>query len=151
MPRLLASAASRFRQRLVRDGAYGVGLNFFFQDFDKAVTDALDYARGRRQGGGDREGHVPVNEAQVCCSRVYGLVKLFFLGGRILSWRVSDRGARRGGCRACIRTITRPGLSHGGAGAFNPLSHYYLFPRTKVGVFSYPKRRFKWSVNGSKR
>ena len=42
-----------------------MGLNFFFQDFDKAVTDVLDYARGRRQGGGDREGHVPVREAQV--------------------------------------------------------------------------------------
>ena len=50
-------------------GSYRVGLNIPFQDFDKAVTDALDYARGRRRGGGDREQHVPDRESQVCWSR----------------------------------------------------------------------------------
>ena len=87
LPRLLALAISRFLQRLVRDGSYRLGLNIPFQDFDRAVTDALDYARGRRQGGGDREGHVPDRESQVCWSRFDGLVKSFFLGCRILSWR----------------------------------------------------------------
>ena len=47
---------------------------FSFQDFDKAVSDALEFARGRRQGGGDREGHVPVREGEVCCYRVYNPV-----------------------------------------------------------------------------
>ena len=74
MPRLLASAVSRFLQRLVQDGSYRVGLNIPFQDFDKAVTDALDYARGRRQGGGDREGLVPDRESQVYWSRFNSLV-----------------------------------------------------------------------------
>ena len=95
MPRLLASAVSRFCQRLVWDGSYGVGLNLFFQDFDKAVTDALDYARGRRQGGRDREGHVPVREAQVGCSRFDGLVKSFFF-----RWQnIIMEGIRPGGAR----------------------------------------------------
>ena len=47
-------------------GSYRVGLNIPFQDFDRAVTDVLNYARGRRQGGGDREGHVPDRGSQVC-------------------------------------------------------------------------------------
>ena len=74
-------AALRFRRRLVRDGAFWVGTYFTFQDFDKAVCDVLVFTQGRRQGGGDREGHVPVREGQVCCSRVDGLVLLFFSGG----------------------------------------------------------------------
>ena len=69
MPRPLATAVSKFLPRLVQVGSYRVGLNILFQDFDRVVTDALDYARGRRQGGGDREGVVPSRESQVSWSR----------------------------------------------------------------------------------
>ena len=74
MPRLLASAVSRFRQRLVQDGSYGVGLNLFFQDFDRAVSDALEYAKSHRQGDRGRGGPELVVEREVSCSWVYYLV-----------------------------------------------------------------------------
>ena len=56
-----------------------IGPYLFFQEFDKAVSDALEYAKTRRPQARGREGLGLAREGEVCCplGLLVNLVVLF--------------------------------------------------------------------------